>query len=109
MSTSVSQICTTPPTSRSKRMEDEESRKRRVLKRLRIKERVQYEKWPIRSHYLSWTPMEVDEVKDRSLLKTLYNKYAFPSSPPRNAKEEAFLDIMKETILFRLMTLHLDP
>ena len=80
------------------------TQKRRVMRRLRQEEREQYESWPIRPKYLSWTPMEVEELKDVNLLEFLYQKYGFPASQPRNSKEEAFFDIMKETILFTLMS-----
>ena len=86
-----------------------EAQRRRAMRRLRKEEREEYESWPIRSKYLMWTPLEVEQIEDMRMLEFLYEKYAFPSSQPRNRREEAFFGIMKETILNRLMILRSIP
>ena len=86
-------------------VEDETKRRNRKLKRLREEEREEYQRWPIQHKYLKWTPMEIEEINNLNLLHFLYGKYAFPSSQPQNDKERTFLDIMKETILFRMLSL----
>ena len=90
-------------------LEDEEERKKRKLRQLKEEEREEYERWPIRPKYLNWTPMEVEEIEDADVLRFLYSQYAFPSSQPRNMKETAFFDVMKETILFRMLSLNISP
>ena len=89
--------------------EDEEERGKRKLRQAKEEERAEYERWPIRRKYLKWTPLEVDEIEDANLLQFLFSKYAFPSSQPRNGKETAFFDIMKERILFRMLSLNISP
>lgn len=89
--------------------ESEEERKERKLRQLKEEERAEYEQWQIRPKYLLYTPMEVEEIEDVDFLRFLYAKYAFPSSQPRNRREEAFFDIMKETITYRLLSMNVSP
>ena len=83
--------------------------KQQMLERLKREEREVYESWPIRRKYLAWTPLEVEYIDDSNLLQFLYEKYAYPSSQPQNMKEEAFFAIMKDTLLFKLASLRLNP
>ena len=89
--------------------ESEEERRQRKLQQLREEEREAYEEWPIRRKYLLYTPMEVEDIEDVDLLQYLYAKYAFPHSQPRNGKEVAFFNIMKEAITYRLLSLNDSP
>lgn len=73
---------------------------------LRQEERREYETWHIRSKYLRWTPMEIERIDDRDLLHFLHQKYAFPASQPRNEEEVAYLQLMSEAILNRLLNLN---
>lgn len=79
------------------------------MRRLREEERAEYETWPIRPKYLTFTPMEVEEIDDAGMLRFLYEKYAFPLSQPQNPKEEAFFQVMKETLLCHMLFLNISP
>lgn len=70
---------------------------------------MEYETWPIRPKYLTFTPMEVEEIEDAGMLRFLYEKYAFPASQPQNIKEEAFFQVMKETLLAHMLSLNISP
>ena len=86
-----------------------EAQQRWAMRRLREEERAEYETWPIRPKYLTFTPMEVEEINDAGMLRFLYEKYAFPSSQPQNPKEEAFFQVMKETLLSHMLFLNISP
>lgn len=61
-----------------------------------------YEQWRIRPKYLTWCPRDIENISDRELLTFLHEKYAFPSSQPQNAQEEAYFAIMADKISSRL-------
>ena len=86
-----------------------EERKARQLMRQLAEERAEYEAWPIRRKFLRWTPMEVCETSDPQELSLIYKLYICPASQPENKKEEAYLNIMKEHILFRMLYLNIRP
>ena len=85
------------------------ARKARQWKRLIEEERAEYERWPIRRKFLRWTPMEIEEMNSAEELTLVYNLYVCPASQPHNSKEDAYLNIMRESILFRMLSLNIKP
>ena len=55
----------------------------------------------IRENLLLYTPDDVDEEDDFEYLHLLGDIY-YPHNQPRNAYEEAYLDLMREAICARL-------
>ena len=61
----------------------------------------------VRPKFLTYTPGMIDDLCDIPFLEKLWEMY-FPSTQPRNAYEEAYLDVMRECIDLRLNVLRLN-
>lgn len=71
-------------------------------------EREILEGWELRPKFLRWTPSEVQMIDSKETLQFLYERFACPSSQPRNIDEIIYHQMMAEAVLERMIVLHLD-
>ena len=82
-------------------------REKKLLRRA-DEEREHYELCDIRSKFLAFVPAEISMMESGEYLRHLHHHY-YPTTQSRNADEEAYLSIMRETILERMISLNISP
>ena len=72
-------------------------------------ERATYETWDVRPEFLRFVPAEVWDMMEPKLLRHLYMKFHIPPSKLRNMDEIAYLSIMRDALVGRMIELKLSP